>query len=84
MRCTLNKLGSELLDRLDDGADILAIAQWAHSLYLNPDTDTSDGEVLEEIMRLIAMEEGPEFEYSRVELREMANALMHRGGASKR
>ena len=78
MKYTLRNLGRDILERLTDGADMRTIARWAHNLYLDPDTDISDVEVQKEIMRLIAMEEGPEFEYSVTELGEMAKGFLDR------
>jgi hypothetical protein len=67
-------LGRELLQQLDDGYDIVRIARWAYQLFLD---SRGTGEDLRSIlMKLVVMEEGPEFELSESELRQMAQSLM--------
>lgn len=67
--------GRELLCELDRGYDIVRISRWAmatymkHSAYTDPSLDS-------EIMKVIAMEEGPEFEMTEQQLREFAQRLM--------
>lgn len=74
MTLTAKKLSSALQAELDKGYDIVRIARVAFHLYqdhgveLTPDLD-------ETLLQLMAMEEGPEFEYSEEELRALVEKL---------
>lgn len=71
MNYTLNEFGSELLDELDRGYDVVRLARWAYSRYLHQ-CSHMESNLREKIMQVVAMEEGPEFEMSEAELREFA------------
>jgi len=74
MSLTAKKLSGVLQAELDKGYDIVKIARVAFQLYqdhgveLTPDLD-------ETLLQLMAMEEGPEFEYSEDELRALVEKL---------
>lgn len=74
MTFTSNELSRVLQGELDKGYDVVRIARVAFQLYqdhgvgLSPDLD-------EKLLQLMAMEEGPEFEYSEDELRVLIEEL---------
>ncbi|WP_116964633.1 hypothetical protein [Fastidiosibacter lacustris] len=77
MTFTAKELSSVLQAELDKGYDVVRIARVAFQLYqdhgvgLAPDLD-------EILLQLMAMEEGPEFEYSVEELRKLAQDLQNK------
>lgn len=74
MTFTAKELSSVLRAELDKGYDVVRIARVAFQLYqdhgigLAPNLD-------EKLLQLMAMEEGPEFEYSEEELRALSEEL---------
>ena len=74
MTLTAKELSSVLQVELDKGYDVVRIARVAFQLYqdhgvrLAPDLD-------QKLLQLMAMEEGPEFEYSEEELRRLVGEL---------
>ena len=74
MTLTAKELSSVLRAELDKGYDVVRVSRVAFQLYqehgieLTPDID-------EKLLQLMAMEEGPEFEYSEDELRALAEEL---------
>ncbi|MDP2572699.1 hypothetical protein Q8W40_10940 [Vibrio penaeicida] len=74
MTLTANELSSVLQAELDKGYDVVRIARVAFQLYqdygveLTPDID-------EKLLQLMAMEEGPEFEFLEEELRGLVREL---------
>lgn len=73
MKLTRAELGRELARELDEGYEPVRIAKWAYRLYL--DSFEINVGVESELLKLIAMEQGPEFELSESELLELARAL---------
>ena len=71
---TKREFGILLSDHLLRGASVNDVSRWAHSLYLERGREF-EPEVGDLVMKLIAMDEGPEFQYSREELVEMAGEL---------
>ena len=70
-----NDFGRELLGELNRGYDVVRISRWAMATYMkySGSTDPSlDGD----IMKIVAMEEGPEFEMTEEQLRAFAQRLM--------
>jgi len=65
------QFGKELLEELDKGFNITRIARWAFSVRLEHCREFETG-LDDVVMSVVAMEEGPEFEYSESELRSMA------------
>ncbi len=74
MTLTAKELSSVLQAELDKGYDVVRVSRVAFQLYqdqgvgLTPDID-------EKLLQLMAMEEGPEFEFSEDELRALAEEL---------
>lgn len=65
----------ELADVCRDSYDIVKVSRWAHGKYLANSRFMESG--LEDfVMRVIAMEEGEEFEFSRDELLHQASLLL--------
>ena len=66
--------GNDLMAELDKGYDVVRISRWAMSIYLKY-CQEADTELDKTIMSVVAMEEGPEFEFSEEELRILAKEL---------
>jgi hypothetical protein len=67
--------GRDLLSELDEGYDVVRLSRWAMSVYMQQCQKT-EPELDKLIMSIVAMEEGPEFEYKEPELRELASQLI--------
>jgi hypothetical protein len=74
MTYTRGAFGRELMGELEKGYDVIRLSRWAMSVYLKH-CQESDAELDKEIMRIVAMEEGPQFEYSEEELRQIASDM---------
>ncbi|HRH77658.1 MAG TPA: hypothetical protein PK129_09960 [Cellvibrionaceae bacterium] len=74
MTLSSKELSLLLQAELDRGYDIVKIARLAFRLYQERAID-SCSDTDEKLLQLIAMEEGPEFEYSEKELRELFKDL---------
>jgi len=70
-----NDFGRELLCELNRGYDIVRMSRWAMATYMKH-SGCTDPSLDSEIMKVIAMEEGPEFEMTEEQLREFAQRLM--------
>lgn len=68
-------LGLGLRSQLAYESDYNQISDWAFQLYNDPDVDFDD-DVSQVIMKLVAMQEGPEFILSKEELELMAQELI--------
>ena len=75
MKFTEKELGQMILVELEKGFDIVRLSQAALSKQQEYGHDFTD-EIAETVQRLMAMEEGAEFELSENELRELANELV--------
>jgi hypothetical protein len=75
MTYTRKDFGKDLMAELEQGYDVVRLSRWAMSLYLKH-CHEMDPDLYETIMSIVAMEEGPEFEFSEQELRQMANELL--------
>ncbi len=75
MSYSKQEFGQRLKDQILSGYDIVKLARWAHSLFLE-NSSQMEPELQETIMQLVAMEEGPEFEFSEAELTELAEELV--------
>ena len=73
MKLTRDELGLALSNELDEGYDPVRLAKWAYRMQL--DASEIDAGLESELLKLIAMEQGPEFEMSESELRELARIL---------
>jgi hypothetical protein len=69
------QFGKDLLEKLDQGYDIVRLSKWALSVYLDKCRDFESG-VYDAVMQVNAMEHGPEFEMSEEELRDFAEGLL--------
>lgn len=65
----------ELIAELDREYDVVRLARWAMHSYYQHSHELED-DVQNEIMAVVVMEEGPEFEMTEEELREFAGRLM--------
>ena len=74
MTLTTKELGTILQSELDKGYDIVRISRAAFQLYQDHGVELNS-DLNEKLLQLMAMEEGPEFEYSEEELRKLANDL---------
>ena len=72
---TAKQLAEDLTAKLDAGLSPLDIAKWAYEVYLARCRDLVDDGTRQALMKLFAMSEGPEFEYTHDELRQMADEL---------
>lgn len=66
--------GKGLEEKLNTTTDIVELSRWAHREYLENCKDFEDG-LMEIVMQIVAMEEGPEFEFSISQLRDLAQSL---------
>lgn len=71
---TKQNFGNDLEHKLQEEFDVVSIARWAHEKYLLHISDINR-ELSKIIMTVIAMEEGPEFEYTKEELLKIAKDL---------
>jgi hypothetical protein len=68
------EFGQALLSEMAKGFDVVRLSRWAFAVRLEHEREFEEG--LDDIvMSIVAMEEGPEFEYSEVELRDLAQGL---------
>ncbi len=74
MMLTSKELGRVLHAELDNGYDVVRISRIAFQLYQEYGVEIAP-ELDEKLLQLMAMEEGPEFEYSEEELRLLAKQL---------
>lgn len=73
MKLTRDELGRGLSRQLDGGYDTVRLAKWAYSVHLG--ASEIEPSLESELLKLIAMEQGPEFEMSEAELRDLARIL---------
>jgi hypothetical protein len=74
MTYTRQDFGRDLMAELTRGYDVVRLSRWAMSVYMKNCQET-DAELDKAIMGVVAMEEGPQFEISEQELRQMADEL---------
>jgi hypothetical protein len=67
--------GRDLLSELKRGYDVVRISRWAMAIYLK-NCSCIDPLLKKEVMKVVSMEEGPEFEMAEEQLREFAHCLM--------
>ena len=72
---TTKQLAEDLTKKLDAGLAPSDIAKWAYEVYLARCLDLIDDGSRQALMKLFAMSEGPEFEYTHEELRQMVDKL---------
>ncbi len=69
------EFGLRLKEQLNAGYDVVRVARWAHQEFLDHSGELEPG-LQPEMMKVIAMEEGPEFEMSEQEIQMLANELL--------
>lgn len=75
MTYTKKQFGSELKREIEGDNDNDEISKWAFNIYTNHGLEFENG--LESfVLKLISMEEGPEFFLSKEELNSLADELM--------
>ena len=74
MTYTRRDFGKDSMAELEKGYDVVGLSRWAMSVYMKRCHET-EAKLDKIIMSIVAMEEGPEFEFSEQELRQMANEL---------
>jgi hypothetical protein len=75
MKYTTKEFGLGLMAEINKGYEPTRIARWAFARLTDPDHRIDCKELHDLILTVVAMEEGPEFEYSEQDLRELANRL---------
>jgi hypothetical protein len=75
MTYTARDFARELLVELQKGYDVVRLSRWAMATYLKHSHEI-EPELKREIMAVVVMEEGPEFEMTEQELREFTERLM--------
>ncbi len=83
MSYTADDFRRDLEQELSKGFDIVRIARMALSVYQKNCREISP-ELSKKMLQIIAMEEGPEFEFSEVELRAFARSLTKKGEETRR
>jgi len=73
MHLTRQAVGQMIKSELEQGYDVIRIARHAYRLFLT--AREIDPGLRSELLGLVAMEEGPQFEIPESELRELAEAL---------
>ena len=67
--------GLRLKEQLIIGYDVVRIARWAHQEFVDHCRELEPS-LQPEMMKVIAMEEGPEFEMSDQDIQTLANELL--------
>ena len=74
MSYTKREFGARLEEQLDVGYDVVKIGRWTYQEFLEHCIELEIG-LKAEMMRIIAMEEGIEFELTEQEIRTLAEEL---------
>lgn len=78
MTLTKQEFGRMLMKKLQTTSNVVVLSRWAYQLYFDNMRNLEPG--LEDILlTLNHMEDGPEFEYSVEELRDMARTMIGDG-----
>jgi uncharacterized FAD-dependent dehydrogenase len=67
--------GKALLSELDKGYDVVQLSRWAFSIFMYYQRELDEG-LEDDIMKIVVMEEGIEFELTEYELRNFAENLI--------
>ncbi|MCB9497030.1 MAG: hypothetical protein H6686_09130 [Fibrobacteria bacterium] len=70
-----SQFGLDLLSETEKGFDVVRISRWAYERYISCSREVSL-ETKANIMKIVAMEEGPEFEMDEAEVRQFARSLI--------
>lgn len=71
---TKNDFANELISEVNKNFDLIRISKWAHKKYIDHGPDL-DNQTYIAMMKVIAMEEGEQFELTKDELLKIANDL---------
>lgn len=71
---TKKQFGLELKEKISTGSDCQDISRWAFKIYTDHGLEFEDGLDFF-VLKLVSMDEGPEFSLSKVELTYLANKL---------
>ena len=74
MSYTKKEFAHRLRQQLANGYDAVNLARWAYAELLRQDGNL-DAEVESEMMTVVVMEQGPEFEMTELEINQFANEL---------
>lgn len=74
MNYSRKDFSARLKEQLALDYDVVQLARWAHKEYLDHCQEL-EADLVAEMMKIIAMEEGPEFELTEQEIRTLANEL---------
>ncbi len=74
MSYTKKDFGARLKEQLSANYDVVKIARWTHREFLDHCIEI-ETDLESEMMRIIAMEEGPEFELTEQEITSLADEL---------
>ena len=74
MSYTKRDFGIDLTEELDKGFDVVRLSRWAYATHLDHCHELEEG-LTDVMMEVIAMQEGPEFEFNEEELRDLAEKL---------
>ncbi|QOJ00937.1 MAG: hypothetical protein HRU70_10690 [Phycisphaeraceae bacterium] len=77
MTYTRKQFARDLLAEMNHGYDVVRIARWAFAKKMDPDVQIEDSKLDAMVMQVVAMEEGPEFEYDEAELRALAQRVLN-------
>ena len=72
---TVKDFGNDIIDQIKIGYDVVRIARWAHQKYMESGIEVEE-DVQQAILKIVAMEEGPEFEMDQNELIAFAKGLI--------
>jgi hypothetical protein len=72
---TKSDFGKALLLELNKGYDVVRLSNWAFEVFMKHQREFEKG-LEDDVMKIVAMEEGPEFELSESELRTLAKTLI--------
>lgn len=75
MTYTPDDFRNDMISEIEKGYDPVRVAQAAYDIYQDPDIDTST-EFANEIMGVMLMEAGPEFEMTEEQLREYLDRMV--------
>lgn len=73
---TKRDLGEKLNEMISSGKNASQIGKWAHNIFFISCRELN-AEIKEIIEKLLMMEEGPEFEYTKEELHLLAEILIN-------
>jgi hypothetical protein len=79
---TRKHFGEMLSNKLSETNDIVALSRWSYELFLDHQLKSEEG-LRDILLDLTRMEDSPEFEYSIIELKKLANDLQNEGNEAR-